>query len=595
VSSAEPKPTSASPLRILREAFAPYALRLALVAAAALVTALSEVAVLGVLLAAVDTLARGEPYVISGTIPGLGTPYEFTVAQLLWGCAGLTILRTAAQAASIVAAARMTTGYEAARRRRLTAAFLKASWDCQSRERAGQMQSLLTRNIEATSRSMSNLGLAASSGISFGILVTAAFSVDWRCAAIVLVVSAALFVLIRPLSIWARSQSREKLAVLSRFSNSVSQGVGLTKELRVFGVIPYFERHISDLVGGIRRFRSSQVALAGIVPVLHQAASLLILCGGLAAVYAGGFTQLASLSLVVLLLLRALTYGQNLQVFYHAVNEGVPYLQELAEAEAEYDRNAASDGGERLDRIETLEMSGVGYSYTPSTPVLSDVGFAVRRGEIIGIAGPSGSGKSTLMQLLLRLRDPDAGVFSVNGQPVGRYSQQSWFERVSFVPQESVLFDESIAECIRFHRDELDSRAVRRAAEQAGLAADLAAMSEGLETPVGERGGKLSGGQRQRVCIARALAGSPDVIVFDEPTSALDAHSESTVLETLSALRGSVTIFIIAHRLSTLNICDKVMVMRNGRVQSFDKPETVADQDEYFADALRLSRTGASP
>jgi ABC-type multidrug transport system fused ATPase/permease subunit len=576
---------------VLRRAFSPDALKLAVLAAAALVTAVSEVAVLSVLLAAVETLAGGEPYVLTGKVPVVGVTYRLSAVQLLWACAGMTLLRAVSQSASMWATTRVVTGYEARLRRGLFGAYLRSTWSRQSRELGGRMQLLLTRNVEAASTSMSNFGMGLSSIVSFAILVVAAFSVDWRCAAIVLVVSGFLFVLIRPLSGLAQAHAREKNAAYSKFINMLSQGLTLAKELRVFGVVDHFERRCSNFIGRYRRFRSSQHVLARLVPIIHQAVSLFILIGGLTAVYLGGGTDLGSLSLVVLLLLRALTYGQTLQVFYHAVVEGVPYIEELHDAEDDYVRNAAPRGGAALDRIESLEMRDVGFAYEDGgDDVLDGIDFGVRRGEIIGIVGPSGSGKSTLMQLLLRLRSPRSGLFSVNGRPVDEIDLESWFRRVSFVPQESVLFDESLEECIRFHRDEIDEAGVRRAAEEAGIASEIAAFPDGFQTIVGERGGKLSGGQRQRVCIARALAGRPDVIVFDEPTSALDVHSEGSVVRTLASLRGSVTIFIIAHRLSTLNICDKIMVLHEGRVRSFGPPKELAETDDYYGEALRLAR-----
>jgi len=574
----------------LRRAFAPQALKLGVLAAAALVTAVSEVAVLSVLLAAVETLARGEPYALTGTIPVVGYAYELSAAGLLWACAALTILRAVSQSASMWASARVVTGYEASLRRRLFSAYLRSTWDCQSRERAGRMQLLMTRNVDAASTSMSNFGLGLSSIVGFAILAAAAFAIDWKCAAIVLVVSGVSFVLIRPLSHMARAHGREKLTAYSRFVNALSQGIALVKELRVFGVVSYFERHTGDMIGRYRRYRASQQILSRLVPVLHQAVSLFILIGGLTAVYLGGLKDLTSLSLVVLLLLRALTYGQNLQVFYHAVYEGLPYIEELLDAESEYAQNGAPEGGATLDRIDTLEMRDVSFSYDNGEPVLDRLGFTVRRGEVIGIVGPSGSGKSTLMQLLLRLRNPKAGRYLVNGRPVDDVATASWFGRVSFVPQESVLFDETLEECVRFRRDDIDAAQVRRAAEQAGVADEIEAFPDGFQTKAGDRGDKLSGGQRQRVCIARALAGKPDVIVFDEPTSALDMHSESTVLRTIAALKGSVTIFIIAHRLSTLNTCDKVMVLRGGRLQSFGPPKELAETDAYYGEAMRLAR-----
>jgi ABC-type multidrug transport system fused ATPase/permease subunit len=158
------------------------------------------------------------------------------------------------------------------------------------------------------------------------------------------------------------------------------------------------------------------------------------------------------------------------------------------------------------------------------------------------------------------------------------------------VPQEPRLLVDTVAANIRFLREGVSDADVERAARLAGLHDEIAARPEGYATLVGPRGEGFSGGQRQRMCIARALVRKPDVIIFDEPTSALDVHAEAVVQEALARLKGTATLFIIAHRLSTLRVCDRVMVLQEGRLQSFASSEELARNEGYFADALRLAQ-----
>ena len=178
----------------------------------------------------------------------------------------------------------------------------------------------------------------------------------------------------------------------------------------------------------------------------------------------------------------------------------------------------------------------------------------------------------------------------VNERPADELAAADWFGKLGFVPQEPQLLTATVAENIRFYRPEIDEPTIVAAARQAGVHDEIMRMEQGYETPVGERGSRLSGGQRQRICIARALAADPHVMIFDEPTSALDVHSEARIQESLARLKGRVTLFIVAHRLSTLNICDKVMVLRDGRLRSFGPQEELAATDEYYGEALRLSQ-----
>ena len=245
--------------------------------------------------------------------------------------------------------------------------------------------------------------------------------------------------------------------------------------------------------------------------------------------------------------------------------------------------------GHPIDHIGDLAFDDVWFEYEEGRPVLADVSFCVPHGEIIGIVGPSGAGKSTLVQLLLRLRDPTTGAVRSDGHDVRELSLDDWYRRFTFVPQEPRLFAGTVAENIRFFREDVDDTAVERAAKLAHLHEEISAWPLGYDTLVGERGGQLSGGQRQRLCIARALVDEPDVMILDEPTSSLDVKSDMLIRETLSDLAPHTTVFVIAHRMSTLSICDRIMVIFEGKLQGFDTPAKLEATDPFYAEALRLS------
>jgi ABC-type multidrug transport system fused ATPase/permease subunit len=214
----------------------------------------------------------------------------------------------------------------------------------------------------------------------------------------------------------------------------------------------------------------------------------------------------------------------------------------------------------------------------------------VNRGEAIGIIGPSGSGKSTLIQLLLRLRQPDAGQYYLDDINASAVDDETWFNQIAFVPQDSRLINDTIASNIAFFRESVTMDEIERAARRSHIHDEIMAMPGGYNMVLGSRGGALSGGQRQRISIARALLRNPSILVLDEPTSALDMRSESLVHETFTELRGEVTIFVIAHRLSTLNTCDRIMVMGDGQLQAFGSRQELEDNSGFYRDALKLSR-----
>lgn len=578
----------------LRKSLGGYWLRLAPPAVLACLTAVAEVVTLMSLVPLIAAISAKGAKVYEATLPVLGTSLTLSVGQLLALCAVVAVCRFVCQVSTAYVNARVTSGFEARQRQRIFDAYARASWERQSQEPPAQLHTLLITQVDGATRSVSNLVLGLASLVSFLVLTCSALVVDWASALAILVLGGVLFLVTRPLSQLARQQSHARLKAYYSYLHQINQAGQMGRELRVFHVIQAFGAQITRLAWQLYRFRLLNSLLAGLVPALYQNVSLLLILGGLALVHFSGFAQPEALVVVVLLLIRSMIYTQNFQIVFHNVYEGLANM-EMIEAAVDRYRAAAIDldRGQPVGRIDSLEFDHVSFAYLPDEPVLRQLSFRVERGEVIGVVGPSGSGKSTLMQLLLRLRNPTSGTMLANDQPVERFSLGSWYQRVAFVPQETLLFDDSIANSIRFFRPQFTEEQIKQAAREAGIHDEVVGFARGYETPVGANGSNLSGGQRQRLCIARALVGQPDVIVFDEPTSALDAHAEQTVVRTLESLRGRATVFIIAHRLSTLNICDRVLVLRHGELQAFDSPQNLAENDSYYSEALRLLRAGA--
>ena len=198
--------------------------------------------------------------------------------------------------------------------------------------------------------------------------------------------------------------------------------------------------------------------------------------------------------------------------------------------------------------------------------ILRDVSLSVAPGESVAIVGPSGSGKSTVLKLLARLYRADSGHITICGQDIGALRAESLRSRLAVVPQDTVLFNDTILENIRYGRLDATDGEVRQAARLAQLDTAIGRMPEDFDTAVGERGLKLSGGEKQRVAIARAFLRDPLLLVCDEATSALDTATEQGILESLDALaRGRTSVFV-AHRLSTVKGCDKIVVLSEGAV-----------------------------
>ncbi len=215
---------------------------------------------------------------------------------------------------------------------------------------------------------------------------------------------------------------------------------------------------------------------------------------------------------------------------------------------------------------ESLEVRGVSFRYEGAArPALNDVSFVVRRGESLGVVGSTGAGKSTLIDVLLGLLPPTEGAVLVDGRSI-QGDLRGWQGQIGYVAQEPAMLDASIRENIAFGlaHGETDEARIRQVLRMAQLAPFVYDLEENVDTLIGERGVRISGGERQRIAIARALYNNPDVLVFDEATSSLDNQTERALTETVAALHGRKTMVIIAHRLSTVRHCDRLIFLQDG-------------------------------
>jgi ATP-binding cassette, subfamily B, bacterial len=511
-----------------------------------------------------------------------------TVGGMLTIALSLAVVRLALQLPISVLPARIAADVQAGMRKRLFGAFTDASWAMQSRDREGHLQEMMTSQVMQATQGALQMAILVTALFAFSMLILSAFALNVVAAVVVLGAAVVLFAALRPLNALGHRRARELSQAQMSYAGGVGEAVRVIEETHVFGVAGALRERVGRLVGTAQGLFFRTQMLARLVPNLYQSLILLVIVGGLIALHASGAGHFASLGAVVLMLLRAGTYGQQMQASYQIVRQALPFVERLQDAEMRYTASSPVEGRRPLPRVRTLRFESVSYAYRTGNPVLSDITFQVVGGEAIGVVGPSGAGKSTLVQILLRLRDPDEGRYLVNDLPVEEIMQGDWQRQVAYVPQEPRLIHASVADNIRYFRD-LDDEAVKRAAQLARIHDDIIGWSKGYETIVGPRADAVSGGQQQRICLARALAAQPEVLVLDEPTSALDPRSEVLIQESLTALKDSVTLFIVAHRMSTLDICDRVMVIVDGRLEAFDTIGFLQRESAYYRSASALA------
>ena len=238
-----------------------------------------------------------------------------------------------------------------------------------------------------------------------------------------------------------------------------------------------------------------------------------------------------------------------------------------------------------------IQVEHVNFAYDPRRPVLTDVSFEAKPGELVAIVGPTGAGKTTVMNLIHRFYDPTEGRVTIDGQDLRLVTLESWYRQIALVPQETILFGGTILDNIRYGNRDADEEAVKEASRAAHAHEFIMSFPDGYQTIVGEKGITISGGQRQRIALARAILKNPRILLLDEATSALDSESERLVQEALEQLMKGRTTFVIAHRLTTIQRADRILVLNKGRlVETGTHNELMARQGLYhYLYTLRLT------
>lgn len=285
--------------------------------------------------------------------------------------------------------------------------------------------------------------------------------------------------------------------------------------------------------------------------------------------YQSYFTMLVSSVTMILALIPTFARGV----------EAVTSVGELMHAQEEED----NDGKQPLAAVTgAYRFSDVAFSYEDGHPVLTDFNLEVKPGETVALVGESGVGKTTVINMVIGYHFPNGGVLTVDGHNIREIDLRTYRKHIAVVPQNTILFSGTIRDNITYGLSDVSEEKLQEILEAARLTEMIAQLPNGLDTSVGEHGGKLSGGQRQRISIARALIRDPKVIILDEATSALDSVSEKKIQEALDHLTAGRTTFVVAHRLSTIKDADKIAVMEEGRCIEFGTYDQLMEKKGAF-------------
>jgi ABC-type multidrug transport system fused ATPase/permease subunit len=474
-------------------------------------------------------------------------------------------------------------------RKNLSHSFLRASWAIQQAQPAGVLQQLVITFPNQGANLISILAVSLGAGLTLVSMLLVSIFIDPVSTLVVIFILIVLSLVLLPMRNRAGKRSGETIKPQVAFSSGVAQVGNLGLEIQAFGVQEQSERFLDHLItedaSAQRRIGIVTTSVGPVYVTLAYAAVV----SALVVVALFGVDKIQSTGAVMLVMLRALGYGQTLQQGSLTLAQIVPFLNKIESTIREFEDNKATSGNLEILKIGEIEFVDVSFSYYADEPVIKNISCKMLPGKSYGIIGPSGSGKSTFVQLLLGLRDPEKGLVIVNGTDLRDIDRKKWASKVAFVPQDSTLITGTIAENIYFFRSGITEQEMFDAASAANFLEDIRQLPNGFNTYLGENGQQLSGGQKQRLSIARALVGKPELLILDEPTSALDMKSESIIRETIFSLNGKVTVVVIAHRLSTLNVCDELLVIQKGELTAFATADELSKNNEFFIEALRLA------
>lgn len=576
-------------VRLILNAFQKYKLRLILLLSLGLLGGFSEAIGIsaaiplfnlmsGQSLEGTDSISNAVYYIFKTLHLPLAPPF------LLLFILTLFIIKAVVQFSTRYINARVVSDFEERTRSNLLAQTLKAQWSYLLNRKSGYLEAILMNDVERSGTVFNLVSSSMTFITGFLTYAAVAFGISVPITLLTIAFGGTLFIILKPVFYRSRKLFETTTQLHKDLHHNLAESFSGVKIIKATGqesaalkkARQYFQIFKQAKVK-TALYRQSSLA------IIEPAGFILIAILFMASYRSPSFS-IASFAVIMYLIQKIFTFIQSTQNHLHTISEFAPSLKSILQYKKQISQNREKDSGTMpFVYQKSLTFEDVHFAYDPRRPVLRGISFSITRGSVIGIMGPSGSGKTTIADLLLRLFHPDTGAIRIDGILLDDIRIAALRERISYVPQEAFLLNESIRNNIRFFDDNLSDETLIEVAKKANIYETIMSLPDGFDTVIGDRGIKLSGGQRQRIALARALARKPDIIILDEATSAIDGESEAMIQKAILNLRKETTIIIIAHRFSTIKDVDNLIILRDGVIGEQGSLEALSrDPNSYL-------------
>jgi ATP-binding cassette subfamily C protein len=463
--------------------------------------------------------------------------------------------------------------------------LLNSNFSFLRKQKMGHLDNVLIQSVKISARLLEHFMSLLVECASFFAYLFVAFAISPSITLVAFLFGIILTLGMRPLIRSIGKYSSALVYSVKRVSHALNESIIGIKAIRTTGVEKEVLSVIGKLFNDIESAELKKQLVKHYAKVVIEPASILLILGAFYVSYKSLSFNIVSFAAIMYLISRMFGQVSKIQSGMHILKESLPSAYDVTKLMKEIGQNQLEfTGSGDFSFKKIVEFKDVSYAYDKTRDVLSKLSFSVPKGTIVGVVGPSGAGKTTIVDLLLRLLIPSAGSVLLDGVDIASIKIQDWRRYVGYVPQDVFIKNDTIAENISFYDTNIDEKRIDEAAQMADVYDFVQALPKKFNTVVEERGMRFSGGERQRIALARVLARRPQILILDEATSALDAETENFIKETIRDLRGKVTILIIAHKPSILDLADSIVVLEGGRVVEEGSPtRLLEDKNTYFS------------